>query len=88
MSLRTMPVPRTAKRLHKSDTQTESKPHLAQRNSPQTLSNMNLATSVSPLEHESSPKNDSSNALILLHILTKTLRSKCMFLLRLRSKCV
>ncbi|EGQ8101706.1 hypothetical protein M3919_003826 [Vibrio parahaemolyticus] len=33
---------------------------MAQQNSPLTLSNMNLATSVSPLEHESSPKNDSS----------------------------
>ncbi|NOI21171.1 hypothetical protein F0223_23500, partial [Vibrio coralliilyticus] len=33
---------------------------MAQQNSPQTRSNVNSATSVSPLGHESSPKNDSS----------------------------
>ncbi|ARC95161.1 hypothetical protein B6A42_27630 (plasmid) [Vibrio coralliilyticus] len=35
---------------------------MAQQNSPQTRSNVNSATSVSPLEHESSPKNDSSSS--------------------------
>ncbi|MFZ3461427.1 hypothetical protein [Vibrio harveyi] len=35
---------------------------MAQQNSPLTRTNMNSVTSVSPLEHESSPKNDSLTA--------------------------
>lgn len=37
---------------------------MAQQNSPLTRSNMNQATSVSPLGHESSPKNDISCSLL------------------------
>lgn len=44
----------------KSDTQTERKLKMAQRNSTLTRSNMTQATSVSTLDHESSPKNDIS----------------------------
>ena len=50
----------TAKRLHKSDTQTERKLLMAQRHSTPTLSKLNSATNVSPLGRESSPKNDIS----------------------------
>ncbi|MFZ3461419.1 hypothetical protein [Vibrio harveyi] len=35
---------------------------MAQQNSPLTRTNMDSVTSVSPLEHESSPKNDNSLA--------------------------
>lgn len=59
-SLRTMKGHRTAKRLHKSDTQTERILLMAQRNSTQTCSNLNQTTCVSPQGHESSPKNDIS----------------------------
>ncbi|HAS4509734.1 TPA: hypothetical protein I6841_003553 [Vibrio cholerae] len=44
----------------KSDTQTERKLKMAQRNSTLTRSNMTQATSVSTLDPESSPKNDIS----------------------------
>lgn len=37
---------------------------MAQQNSPLTRSNVNQATSVSPLGHESSPKNDISCSLL------------------------
>ncbi len=50
----------TAKRLHKSDTQTERKLVMAQQNSTPTLSTLTLSDQRFAAGHESSPKNDIS----------------------------
>ena len=48
---------------------------MAQQNSTPTLSNSNSATSVSPLDHKSSPKNDASSPLAVLKLRYKV--KKC-----------
>ncbi len=50
---------------------------MAQQNTTPTLSTLNSVTNVSPLEHESSPKNDISRSrLVLVHQRVKSLRSR------------